>query len=216
MVDVIDKMFGSNESGNSNDGKDEQYGDTVSFNQMSNNVVEIMNRIATNKGIRKLLFIEDDEPFDDTNSYTPSKDMILNPKSNECRIKPVSFNTEATSKDRVEIRVYYNIGRVDSSGKNIDANIHIDIICAKDLWLIRDPLGRSKIRPYEIMSRIADEIGAKNVNNRNKHIKSADRLANLGNISQFQMLSVNEQFDAIRMYYNIRDISGNINDLGSM
>ena len=66
--------------------------------------------------------------------------------------------------------------------------------------LIENAIGRSKIRPYEILSRISDEIGAQNKNS-----------LSLGTMSQFQMLSVNEQFDAIRVYYNIKDIAGDIN-----
>lgn len=181
-------------------------GDTAGFNQMSNNIVEIMSALARNKGIRHLLFIDDSQPFHEKHEGdVPTRDEILSPNSEKMRIRPVSFNTDATTEDRTEIRVYYNIGRVDGSGKQIDANIHIDVVCAKDLWLISGVNNKSLIRPYEIMSRIADEIGAKNRNG----IK-------IGTISQFQMLSVNEQFDAIRMYYNIKDISGNINHLGNM
>lgn len=174
---------------------------TAGFGQMSNNVVDIMNTIASNKGIRRLLYINESDPFNSRyDKRVPSKDEILSTKSRYGRIKPVSFNTEATIEDRTEVRVYYNIGRIDGSGKQVDANIHIDIICAKDLWLIENAIGRSKIRPYEILSRISDEIGAQNRNG-----------ISLGTMSQFQMLSVNEQFDAIRVYYNIKDIAGDIN-----
>lgn len=183
---------------------------TAGFHQLSNNVVEVMGAIARNKGIRYLLYNNDSNPFilKDEEGKTikpPTRDEILSPSSEKMRIRPVSFNPEATVDDRTEIRVYYNVGRVDGSGKHIDANMHIDVICAKSLWLITDVReSRSLIRPYEIMSRIADEIGAGNRNG-----------INIGKISQFQMLSVNEKFDAIRMYYNVKDISGNVNHLGS-
>lgn len=179
-------------------------GETAGFSQLSNNIVEIMNILGTNKGIRHLLYIDDHQPFHEKhNSEIPTKDEILSISSEKRRIRPVSFNPEATVDDRTEIRVYYNIGRLDSSGKQVDANMHIDIICAKDLWLIQGVNNKSLIRPYEIMSRIADEIGAGNRNG-----------INIGSISQFQMLSVNERFDALRIYYNTKDISGNINHLG--
>lgn len=192
MVDVTDKMFA--DKAKKEDRK------TAGFGQMSNNVVELMSAIATNKGIRRLLYINESDPFNARyDRRVPTRDEILSNTSKYGRIKPVSFNTEATTEDRTEIRVYYNIGRIDGSGKQVDANLHIDIICAKDLWLIEDAIGRSKIRPYEILSRVSDEIGAKNRND----IK-------IGTMSQFQMLSVNEQFDAIRVYYNIKDIAGDI------
>lgn len=207
MVDIIDKMF-SNE--NSRDNQNNELSEaekakredrkTAGFGQMSNNIVELMSAIATNKGIRRLLYLNQENPFHpDYDKRIPTKSEILSSKSKYGRIKPVSFNPEATIEDRTEIRIYYNIGRVDGSGKHVDANIHIDIICAKDLWLIEDAIGRSKIRPYEILSRISDEIGAQNRNN-----------ISIGAMSQFQMLSVNEQFDAIRVYYNIKDIAGDI------
>lgn len=192
MVDVTDKMFA--------DRAKKEDRKTAGFGQMSNNVVELMSAIATNKGIRRLLYINERDPFNARyDRRVPTRDEILSNTSKYGRIKPVSFNTEATTEDRTEIRVYYNIGRIDGSGKQVDANLHIDIICAKDLWLIEDAIGRSKIRPYEILSRVSDEIGANNRNN----IK-------IGTMSQFQMLSVNEQFDAIRVYYNIKDIAGDI------
>lgn len=194
MVDVIKEMFGE-EAVLKEDRK------TAGFGQMSNNVVDLMNAIAKNKGIRRLLYINESDPFNSRHDEDiPTRDEILSTRSEYGRIKPVSFNTDATIEDRSEVRVYYNIGRVDSSGKQVDANIHIDIICAKDLWLIENAIGRSKIRPYEILSRISDEIGAQNKNS-----------LSLGTMSQFQMLSVNEQFDAIRVYYNIKDIAGDIN-----
>lgn len=202
MVDIIDEMFPTSNNKNTlSDAEKAKIEDrkTAGFSQMSNNVVEIMSAIARNKGIRRLLYLNQSDPFNPRyDNRVPDVSEILT-HSRYKRISPVSFNTDATIEDRTEIRVYYNIGRIDSSGKQIDANIHIDIICAKDLWLIEDVLKRSKIRPYEILSRISDEIGAQN----NSGVK-------IGRMSQFQMLSVNEQFDAIRVYYNVKDIAGDI------
>lgn len=177
---------------------------TASLHNMSHNVVDIMQALAQNTGIRTLLYIDEEEPFDASyKEDVPKPQEILSTKSDKRRIYPVSFNTSAQVDARTEIRVYYNIGRFDKSGKHIDYNMHIDIICAKDLWLIRDSIKRkSLIRPYEIMSRIIDSTGRHNVNN-----------LNLGGPVQFQMLSVNEQFDAIRIYYNTTDIAGNVDSI---
>lgn len=183
---------------------DTSLSETKGLDQLSNNVVDVMKAIARNKGIRHLLSLDSDDPFNPgEEDVIPSASDIVSPSFTGRKILPVSFDTKATTDAKTEIRVYYNVGRIDGSGKKIDANMHIDIICAKSLWQIQDKNGsRSLIRPYEIMSRIADEIGADNRNG-----------INLGRISQFQMLSVNEQFDSIRMYYNIYDISGNMNTL---
>lgn len=177
---------------------------TASLNNMSNNVVDVMIALAENKGIRALLYIDDSNPLHNLHDERiPSAKEILSPESDKRRISPVSFNTEAQINDRTEIRVYYNIGRFSSEGKHVDYNMHIDIICAKSLWLINHPVkSRSLIRPYEIMSRIFDSVGKKNLND-----------LNIGRPVQFQMLSVNERFDSIRIYYNTMDVMGNIHSV---
>ena len=173
---------------------------TVSMGHMSNNVVDVMKALADNRGIRALLYIDDDKPLDkEHREDVPSNEEILKPNGEKNRISPVSFNMKAQIPSRTEIRVYYNIGRFSTEGKHIDYNIHIDIICAKDLWLIKDTLGNSKIRPYEIMSRIFDVVGQRNINQ-----------INIGKPVQFQMLSVNERVDAIRIYFNTHDIVGDV------
>lgn len=173
---------------------------TASLNQMSNNIVDVMEALARNKGIRALLYINEDTPFSsEFDSRIPSYQEMISPVSEKRRISPVSFDMEAQQEDRSEIRVYYNVGRFDASGKYVDYNMHIDIICAKNLWMIKDPVkGKSLIRPYEIMSRIFDSIGQQNINQ-----------INIGRPTNFQMLSVNENFDAIRIYYNTKDVMGN-------
>ena len=173
---------------------------TVSMGHMSNNVVDVMKALADNYGIRALLYIDGDNPLDkEHKENVPNNLEILKQNSDKNRISPVSFNMMAQTDDRTEIRVYYNIGRFSTEGRHIDYNMHIDIICAKNLWLITDTLGNSKIRPYEIMSRIFDVVGQRNINQ-----------INIGRPVQFQMLSVNERFDAIRIYFNTYDIVGDV------
>ena len=173
---------------------------TVSMGHMSNNVVDVMKALADNYGIRALLCIDEENPLDKEHKEdVPNSLEILKPNSDKNRITPVSFNMKAQVPERTEIRVYYNIGRFSTEGRHIDYNMHIDIICAKNLWLIKDTLGNSKIRPYEVMSRIFDVIGQRNINQ-----------INIGRPVQFQMLSVNERFDAIRIYFNTYDIVGDV------
>ena len=192
MVDM-DKMFPEGNKSNPDA--------TASLGQMSNNVVDVMKALAGNKGIRALLYIDDDNPLDkEHRDSIPSDIEIIRGHGDKKRISPVSFDMNAQLDDRTEIRVYYNIGRFSKEGRHVDYNMHIDIICAKNLWLITDALGNSKIRPYEIMSRIFDVVGQRNINQ-----------INIGRPVQFQMLSVNERFDAIRIYFNTHDIVGDVN-----
>ena len=132
---------------------------TVSMGHMSNNVVDVMKALADNYSIRALLYIDEDNPLDkEHREDVPNSLEIIKQNSDKGRISPVSFNMNAQVADRTEIRVYYNIGQFSTEGRHIDYNMHIDIICAKNLWLIKDALGNSKIRPYEIMSRIFDVL----------------------------------------------------------
>lgn len=173
---------------------------TISLSNMSNNVVDIMKWIAEDEGIRTLLSVHDKRPFkSDFKHKVLSLEEIMSTEEGRGKILAHSFNVEAKKKDDVQIRVYYNIGRFDGSGAIMDANLHIDIFCAKSLWMIEDEVKhKTLIRPYEIMSRILDNVGRKNIRN-----------IPIGLPQQFQLLSVNEYFDAIRIFYSSFDVIGN-------
>ena len=153
---------------------------------MSKNIINIMQQLSKNEGLVRLLANNISEPFSKPPSIKP-KDL-LNPKSQNSKILPLPFDMEATTDEGTFIRVYYNDGSLNENETISESQIHIDIICAKSLWLINDG-NNSLIRPYEIMSRVMDVLGRRSTNNTIKL-----------NFKDYQHLYINSKFDAIRLY----------------
>lgn len=146
-----------------------------------------MSELSKNDGLAKLLVNNVSNPF---SSDLPQIDnsKLINPKSNLCRIYPYPFDPEAQVEDASFIRVYYNNGEFNENEIISETLIHIDIIVAKNLWLINDGQ-RSMIRPYEIVSRVTDMVGKRSLNTTIKL-----------DFNGWRHLAVNTKFDAIRLY----------------
>lgn len=159
----------------------------MNFDTMSKNLTDVLSKLSKNDALCKLLINESTEPLKD--GLLPSiNSEIIRPTSKNARIFPYPFAEDSTSEDGIFLRVYYNNGELDESEVIGEAQIHIDIVCAKSLWLIRTERG-SSVRPYEIMSRVMDSVGKKSVGS---GIKLSFR--------RYQHMYVNQQFDAIRLY----------------
>lgn len=159
----------------------------MKLESMSKNIVNIMFELTKNDGLAQLLVNNVDNPFD-PNLPPVDKSKLIIPNDDSSKIYPYPFDPEATVEDGSFIRIYYNEGRFGSNEVIVQSVIHIDIIVAKSLWLINDG-ERSLIRPYEIMGRIIDMLGSRSLNSTIK-LKFED----------WQHLSVNRKFDAIRLY----------------
>lgn len=159
----------------------------MNFDTMSKNLTEVLAKLAKNDALCKLLINESAEPL--KGILPPSiSNTIIRPTSEFARIFPYPFSEDSVSEDGVFLRVYYNNGELNASEVIGEAQLHIDIVCAKSLWLIRTERG-SSVRPYEIMSRVMDSVGKKSVGS---GIKLSFR--------RYQHMYVNQQFDAIRLY----------------
>lgn len=154
---------------------------------LSKNVVRVIQALGKNTGLAQLLLYDVYDPFDKTLPPITDADLqnLINPKHEKCRIKPYPFDPDATVSNCSFIRIYYSEGEFNSNEVIAETTLHIDIIVAKDLWLIQG----GKIRPYEIMARVIDLVGKRGVGNTIK-LK----------IDGFQHLAVSTQFDAIRLY----------------
>jgi hypothetical protein len=150
---------------------------------MSQNIVNMMNELIKNQGIARLISNDIPEPFT-VNVANPSN-LLMN------RIHPVPFDIEATTLDGTFLRIYYNQGTIGKQEIITESQVHIDIICSRNLWLIKDEVGRSGMRPYELAGRVVDMLG-RNSNN------STIRLEFEG----YQHLYINAKFDCIRLYAN--------------
>lgn len=176
----------------------------LTVDRMSSNVILVMDALARNESIFKLLYFKDSSPFKhDIQNPILQEDVkarnvfvngdIKKINSVNNKITPLPFNPEAQENDEVFIRIYYNQGSIGSNEIIHSAQMHIDIICAKSLWLVDDDARKIPlVRPYALMSRVMELVGNKNDNNEVK----------VGNFVGFQHLSVNNKFECIRMYYN--------------
>lgn len=185
-----------------NDGHKELKSGALTIDRMSSNVIAVMNALARNETIFKLIYFEDDRPMnhDIKNPVTEedkrARDIFINGSirnvnSKENKISPLPFNPEAQTEDSVFIRVYYNQGNLTHGELVHNTQMHVDIICSKELWLIEDDVRElGLIRPYAIFSRVVEEVGNRNANNEIK----------IGNFVGFQHLSVNAKFECIRLY----------------
>ena len=157
----------------------------IKVNNLSKNIVDIMTALSQNQGLAQLLVNNEQNPFQ--KQITNLKD-IARPSSDICRIYPYPFDPEAQIEDSSFIRVYYNQAEFNSNETIQEMDLHIDIIVAKNLWLINDN-SRPLIRPYEIMDRVIDIVGKRSINN----------LISV-KFDGWQHLAVNTKFDAIRLY----------------
>lgn len=192
-----------------NEGKKEIKKGALTIDRMSSNVVAIMNALSQNETIFKLLYFHDLRPMNhelenpQTEIDKKAKEvfidgLIKNLKSEHNRISPLPFNPEATTEEKVFIRVYYNQGDITGGQLVNNSQINIDIICAKNLWLIEDNIRQlGLIRPYAIMSRVIEEVGTRNDFNEIK----------VGNCTGFQHLTVNAQFECIRLFYDTFELN---------
>lgn len=164
----------------------------IKMESMSKNIVDIMFQLIKNEGLVRLLVNNESSPL--AKDVTIDKKKLINPSSVESKILPYPFDVEATISDGAFIRVYYNDGNFNDNEVIAESQIHIDIICARSLWLINDN-DKSLIRPYEIMGRVIDMIGKRSLN-------STIKLKFEG----YQHLYINTQFDAIRLYCNYMSV----------
>lgn len=165
--------------------------------KLSNAVVRIMEALAGDEEIFKLLYFEDEKAMKyDLDKLPKEKDIfekkyIIKHGNENQRIKPSPFNSVAQEKHECFIRVYFNQGSIDKGGFIAKNQVNIDIIVSHGLWLTSDPEKQLKlIRPYAIMSRVIDVLES----------ESIDKLPTPTGYSH---LTVNEQFECIRIYANL-------------
>lgn len=165
--------------------------------KLSNAVVRIMDRIASDEDIFKLLYFEDEKSLSYNLNSLPEAKKVFDEKhiikngSDSQRVKPYPFNSIAQEKHQCFIRIYFNQGSIDKGGFIANNQINIDIIVSQGLWLTSDPSKKLKlIRPYAIMSRLIDVL-------------ESERMDRLPKPTGYSHLTVNEKFECIRIYANL-------------
>lgn len=165
--------------------------------KLSNAVVRVMDKIAEDEEIFKLLYFEDEKSLKYDLDENPvakeafEKKLIIKHNSDSQRIKPNPFNSKAQEKHECFVRIYFNQGSIDKGGFIAKNQMNIDIIVSHGLWLTTDPDKQLKlVRPYAIMSRIID-------------ILESEKIDKLPTPTGYTHLTVNEKFECIRIYANL-------------
>lgn len=166
--------------------------------KLSTSVVRVIDRLVADEEIFKLLYFEDDKSlvYDlEDEKYKEAKEIFekgLIGKHNHKhqRIKAYPFNTKAQTSHEAFIRVYYNQGSKQKGGFAGTNQMNIDIIVSHGLWLTSDPKNKLKlIRAYALMSRIEDVL-------------NAEKIDKLPIPTGYTHLTVNDNFECIRIYAN--------------
>lgn len=167
------------------------------IDKLSNAVVRVMDRMANDEDIFKLLYFEDEKALKYNLDEEPEaksvfeKKLIIKHGHDSQRIKPSPFNSMAQEKHQCFIRVYFNQGSIDKGGFIAKNQMNIDIIVSHGLWLTTDPEQQLKlVRPYAIMSRVIDILESESINK-------------LPTPTGYTHLTVNEKFECIRIYANL-------------
>lgn len=160
------------------------------FSTMSNKIVDVMSIVSLNETLVKLLLNNETDPYNSPFPTDYREGDIIKQSSKYCKISPTPFNPEAEDEDGSMIRVYYNNADFNDNETIMEADIFIDIIVAKKIWLINNrKINKSFVRPYEIANIIINTLGRDSIHN-------PPPLKFKG----FNHLHINTMFDSIRIY----------------
>lgn len=145
----------------------------------SRNITVLLNEVLKDSDLCKLIAYNDTDPLAQPNVDDPKSLMLT-------RLMPYPFDTRVEITDTVQLRVYYLGGDFINNHQVDRAKVCFDIVVAKSLWLIN--IGRSAIRPYEIMDKIVDDF-------KDKSIDTVGKL----HFESFRHVPLSPQFDCIQL-----------------
>lgn len=162
---------------------------------LSESVLSLMKVISSNKDIMQLVIRSEKSPFKTPATNAEIK-LAKNPLDTENgRILPFPFSPYASTTAQTSIRVFFPTGTLDATSVWMNSDIVIDIVVARSIWLIANEDGKNEIRPYRIMSELVTDLSNENI-----------YPMGLIKVSGFEHLSVNQEFDALRLFLNFDSI----------
>lgn len=168
------------------------------MDKMSNAVVRVLDKLAQDEEIFKLLYYRDDISlrYDLQNDPVAleafNNRSIIKNKNDMQYIKAYPFSSEPTTTEDVSIRVYFSNGAMSEANVYSKATVTIDVICSHNLWLTSGK-DIKLVRPYALVSRI------------NKLLED-EKVNKLPTPTGFSHLTVNSVFECIRIYAETVDI----------
>lgn len=156
---------------------------------LSDNMVLILEYMMNNQNLCKLINYDEKNPIEKTNLLLPASGLLFT------KLFPYPFNPEVIREDCTQINVWCPQGEFDDSGSISIADVVIDIVVAKSLFLINID-GRPKLRPYETMKEVIKTFKGQSI-------------GTLGKLKfqSFMHITANELFDVFRLRTNMMMLS---------
>lgn len=142
---------------------------------LSSNIVDIIEELAKNQRLKKLLNYNDKTPI---SNETVTSNLLLD------KIFPYPFDINHKDSQLSNLMVYFDEVALD--GKAVEKMaLYIDVIVHKELYLINDENGKPILRPYEIVREVVDTL-------EDRTIKTVGTI----NVVDVAHQTVNDQFEA--------------------
>ena len=138
-------------------------------------------------------------------SSDSQKNNATNPIHRDAKILPYPFNPDTKIQESSTIRAFFPTGKFDNGKPQsvwLNTDLIVDIIVAKNLWLMIDEDNKDVVRPYRLMSEIAHDLTDRNMSKESDLFKTVGPL----NLSGFDHLSINAEYEAIRLSFSFDSI----------
>lgn len=178
--------------------KDKTEIQAYTVDKLSTAVVRVLDKLAQDEEIFKLLYYRDDLALRHDLQTDPvaleefQKRSIIKNKNKIQYIRAFPFSSEPTITEDVSIRVYFANGAISNANVYSKSTLVIDVICSHNLWLTSGK-DIKLVRPYALVSRI------------NKLLED-EKVNKLPTPTGFSHLTVNSVFECIRIYAETVDI----------
>lgn len=174
------------------------------FDNLSKSIIAVMNALGKNDDILTIINHDIAKPF--TRELTDvERRKSTNPISTGAKILPYPFTPETQIKEGSTIRAFFPSGNFEHDKAQsvwLNADLVVDIIVSKTLWLMSDEEGRDVVRPYRLMSEVTHELTDRNMDKESELYKTIGAIG----LSNFEHLSVNADWEAIRLFFSFNNV----------
>lgn len=177
------------------------------FDNLSKSIIAVMNKLGENDAILSMLNHDSAKPFIRPLSDS-ERNNSTNPIHRNAKILPYPFSPDTKITEGSTIRAFFPTGTFETDKAQavwLKTDLVVDIIVSKNLWLMEDENNNDVIRPYRLMSEVEHDLTDRNMDKESELYKTVGRLGLLN----FEHLSVNAEFEAIRLFFSFDSIEYN-------